>query len=588
MTPFSFLRPYIRRFRWTLTVIIIAYMCGELTRQFSLYFSSRLVGLISDDVDKATLLQPALVLIFLIFLGVFLRGLFHNLISTYFEKDMLPLVNTRVSLRVFGRAHKHSLQFFNEEMSGRIAGKAVGVAQNVRFLYKNTQRPSMLIFRMIIAFFFLMKINVWVALSVSVFLALYLKIIVFWGNKVKETSTAHHNQKSIATGVLVDTLFNATLIKNDGHMGTERFHMWHALRPVIRTNQEIYKAETWMYVSEGVCQGLLQIVGLSIPFFFWMHDKISIADFVFVESMLTYLIAFGMNFANPGSKLMRIWGSLKDGVSFLWQPFQVVDKSDAFPLTVSKGTICFNDVTFFYKPAHSNAEPNVLFDHFNLSIPAGEKIGLVGHSGSGKSSLIKLLARSYDIQGGHIFIDDTDIADVTQDSLRRHIALIPQDPSLFNRTIMENIRYGNPGATDEEVVEAATKAYCHDFIMRLPNGYDSRVGERGIMLSGGERQRIAIARAILKNAPILILDEATSALDSESEMLIQKALHDLMKTKTVIAIAHRLSTLREMDKLVVMDKGRIIETGTHDNLLAQNGAYAAFYELQAQSLTEAE
>ncbi len=588
MTPLSFLKPYFRQNKWFLTIIVVTYLCGELSRQFSFYFSSRLVGLISDETTKADLLQPAAILIGLIFLGVFFRGFFHNFVSTYFEKEMLPVVNMRVALRVFGQAHKHSLQFFNEEMSGRIAGKAVGVVQNVRFLYKNTQRPGMLIFRMIIAMFFLIKINVTVALSVCVFLALYLKIIIYWGAKVKDYSTLHHNQKSIATGILVDTLFNATLIKNDGHMGTERFHMWHALRSVIRTNQDIYKAETWMYVSEGLCQGALQIVGLSIPFFFWMYDKLSIADFVFVESMLTYLIAFGMNFANPGSKLMRNWGSLKDGLSFLWRPFQVVDKSDAFPLTVSKADICFNDVTFFYKPSHSDKEPNVLFDHFNLTIPAGAKIGLVGHSGSGKSSLVKLLARSYDIQGGSILIDNTNVADVTQDTLRRNIALIPQEPSLFNRTIMENIRYGNPAATDEDVVEAATKAYCHDFITRLPNGYESKVGERGIMLSGGERQRIAIARAILKNAPILILDEATSALDSESEIFIQKALHDLMKTKTVIAIAHRLSTLREMDKLIVMDKGRIIETGTHDELLAAKGAYAAFYQLQAHSLTEAE
>ncbi len=211
---------------------------------------------------------------------------------------------------------------------------------------------------------------------------------------------------------------------------------------------------------------------------------------------------------------------------------------------------------------------------------------MVGRSGAGKSTLVKLLSRYYDVQGGKICIDGQNIAAVTQESLRQNIALIPQDPSLFNRTIMENIRYGNTRATDEEVYEAARKAYIHDYIMTLPQGYQSKVGERGVMLSGGERQRIAIARAILKNAPILILDEATSALDSESEHYIQEALRDLMKGKTVIAIAHRLSTLKEMNKIVVMDKGKIIESGSHAALLRKKGAYYNFYTMQSSGFLQ--
>ena len=222
-----------------------------------------------------------------------------------------------------------------------------------------------------------------------------------------------------------------------------------------------------------------------------------------------------------------------------------------------------------------------MFKNFSLHIAPNEKVGLVGHSGSGKSTLIKLLGRYYDLQKGKILISGQDIADVTQESLRKNIAVIPQESTLFNRSIMENIRYGNPKATDKQVIAAAKKAYIHDFVMSLPNGYQSKVGERGVMLSGGERQRIAIARAILKNAPVLILDEATSALDSESERYIQRSLKTLMKGKTVIAIAHRLSTLNEMDRLVVMDKGKIVETGKHQELLEKKGAYYKFYEMQA-------
>jgi ABC-type multidrug transport system fused ATPase/permease subunit len=218
---------------------------------------------------------------------------------------------------------------------------------------------------------------------------------------------------------------------------------------------------------------------------------------------------------------------------------------------------------------------------FSLAIKGKEKIGLVGRSGAGKSTLTKILLRHYDINGGVITIDDQDISDVTRESLRDAVAVVPQEPLLFHRTLRENIAYGNPGASEYKIVEAAKLAQAHEFIMRLPRGYDTLVGERGVKLSGGERQRIVVARAILKNAPILILDEATSALDSESEVAIQKALHTLMEGKTVIAIAHRLSTLREMDRIIVMDGGQIIEDGSHEELIARGGTYAELWAHQA-------
>lgn len=271
----------------------------------------------------------------------------------------------------------------------------------------------------------------------------------------------------------------------------------------------------------------------------------------------------------------QLAGGIKDGLDLLNKPCDVKDAPSARPLKVTQGAVSFCRVEYRYKAS------NALFTDFNLKIAPGEKIGLVGRSGSGKSTLIKLLSRYYDVQGGQICIDGQDIREVTQESLRKNIALIPQDPSLFNRTIMENIRYGNLQAGDEEVFEAARKAYIHDYILTLPQGYQSKVGERGVMLSGGERQRIAIARAILKNAPVLVLDEATSALDSESEHYIQEALRDLMKGKTVIAIAHRLSTLKEMNKIVVMEKGKIVEEGSHATLLRKKGAYYNFYKMQS-------
>jgi ATP-binding cassette subfamily B protein len=254
----------------------------------------------------------------------------------------------------------------------------------------------------------------------------------------------------------------------------------------------------------------------------------------------------------------------------------VVDKPKAREFKFKHGAIEFSKVGFTYKEG-----VDVLSD-FSLNIKPGEKVALIGSSGGGKSTIVKLLFRFFDIQKGRISIDSQDISTVTQDSLRKNLSLVPQDPILFHRSLMENIRYGKPEASEEEVVEASRVAHCHEFISGFPQGYETLVGERGVKLSGGERQRVAIARAVLKNAPILVLDEATSSLDSESEMLIQDALKKLMKGKTVIVIAHRLSTIMQMDRIIVIDGGKIVEEGKHKELLkAQEGIYQKLWNIQA-------
>ena len=262
------------------------------------------------------------------------------------------------------------------------------------------------------------------------------------------------------------------------------------------------------------------------------------------------------------------------------QNAQVFDSQNAIELVVKKPVIHFKNLTYGYR------EDNLIFDNFNLSIKAGERIGLVGHSGAGKSTLINLLLKVFNPDFGEILVDDKNIADVTFDSLRENIALIPQDPMLFHRTIFENISYGKFNASKEEVIEAAKKAYIHDFIANLPDTYETLVGERGIKLSGGQRQRIAIARAILKNAPILILDEATSSLDSEAESQIQNSINVMLEQNnvTVIAIAHRLSTIKHLDRIVVMDNGRIVEDGSFDELISKNGRFKELWNHQVNGM----
>jgi ATP-binding cassette subfamily B protein len=307
----------------------------------------------------------------------------------------------------------------------------------------------------------------------------------------------------------------------------------------------------------------------------YQKNLVTIGDFTFV---ITLSISILWNLWFLASQLVAFServGVCNQALSIITQPHEIVDAVSAKPLVISSGKIQFHDVTFHYDEGHR------LFQNKNIVIEGGQKVGLVGFTGSGKSTFVSLILRLFEVESGEITIDDQNVEQVTQHSLREQIALIPQDVILFHRSLMDNIRFGNHRATDAEVIEIAKTAHCHEFISELPLGYQSLVGERGVKLSGGQRQRIAIARAMLKNAPILMLDEATSALDSVTEKYIQDALSILMQNKTTIVIAHRLSTLSKMDRILVFDKGEIIEDGTHESLVAQGGHYARMWKMQA-------
>jgi ABC-type multidrug transport system fused ATPase/permease subunit len=298
------------------------------------------------------------------------------------------------------------------------------------------------------------------------------------------------------------------------------------------------------------------------------------SDIVLILTIIFRVEGLLLSLGSQLNSVAENWGEVQESLEEILEPHEIPDKAGAIELKTDNASIGFENVLFGF-----HGHP--VFKDFSLSIPKGQRVGLVGRSGAGKSTLIRLLMHHHDIQGGEIKIGGTNIASVTQESLRRAISIVPQEPLLFHRTIRENISYGKPDASEGEIIEAAKRAQAHDFITRLTDGYESLVGERGVKLSGGERQRIAIARAILKNAPILLLDEATSALDSESEVEIQKALLTLMEGKTVIAIAHRLSTLRQMDRIIVLDGGSIEEDGTHDELVERKGTYAELWHHQA-------
>lgn len=383
-------------------------------------------------------------------------------------------------------------------------------------------------------------------------------------------------QDSVATGVLADAIGNDVTIKLFAGEAHERSLFKAAADKLTRLRTLSWTIDEVINAVQSILATILEFVLIYAAIHLWQQGVLTVGDFILIQA---YVIAAIERLWNLGNAFRRLYISFADAsemVEILNTPHDITDMQNASTLATTEGRIEFRDVTFRF-----NENRDVL-SKLSLSIASKEKIALVGPSGAGKSTITKLMVRFHDVTEGGIYIDGQNIAEVTQESLRNAIAFVPQEPVLFHRTLMENIRYGRRDATDEEVIQAAKDAHCFEFITQAPQGFETYVGERGIKLSGGERQRIAIARAVLKNAPILILDEATSSLDSESEALIQDALDRLMQGKTVIAIAHRLSTVMKMDRIVVIENGTVVTSGTHDQLVNhEGGLYKKLWEIQA-------
>ncbi len=383
-------------------------------------------------------------------------------------------------------------------------------------------------------------------------------------------------EDSKVTGTLSDSISNhasVTLFANERHESTtfaEAIDRWR-----IATFRS-WNIDQWVWSWQSLFAVIVEVGILAGSVFAWQAGYLTVGDFVLIQ---VYIIGLIDRLWGIGHNMRRLYEAFADAsemIDIFNTPHGIADAASAKPLSVSKGSVSFDTVSFWFDPLRP------VLKELNLSIAGGEKVALVGPSGAGKSTITKLLLRLYDANSGSVRIDDQDIREVTQESLRTTVSFVPQEPTLFHRSLRENICYGKPAATEDEIMEAAKKAHCHEFISILPDGYDTHVGERGVKLSGGERQRVAIARAILKNAPILVLDEATSSLDSESEALIQDALRTLMEGKTVIVIAHRLSTIMRMDRIMVIEGGAIAASGTHNDLLNQEGGlYQKLWNIQA-------
>jgi ATP-binding cassette subfamily B protein len=425
--------------------------------------------------------------------------------------------------------------------------------------------------------------NIWLGLGLLAWVALFITVQILlnaWRHPLRVARVA---QDSKMTGALSDAVGNHAAITLFAAEAAERASML----AIVRAWQ---KATMRSWNADNLINGVQQFLGIAIEVgllggavFLWQKGLVTVGDFVLIQVYILGLLDQVWGFGNTLRRVYDAFADASEMVEILETPHQIQDAPGAAALALTKGEVVFEQVGFNF-----NSGRQVLAD-YSLAIEGGEKVALVGPSGAGKSTVTKLLLRLYDPNSGRILIDAQDIKEITQESLRKNISYVPQESVLFHRTLKDNIAYGKQGATMEEIIEAAKKAHCHEFIAALPQGYETYVGERGVKLSGGERQRVAIARAILKDAPILVLDEATSSLDSESEALIQDALGKLMEGKTVIAIAHRLSTIMKMDRIIVMEGGKVVLSGTHAELLAQeSNLYKKLWEIQAGGFISAE
>lgn len=487
-----------------------------------------------------------------------------------------PAFEADIRMRMLAYVQDHSYDYFSNNFAGTIAGKIGDMPRAAYNMFEFLRWRVMSTFWVaLVAVFMLGTVNLSFSLVLALWVAVHLFISFRFARKVAAYSHHHSDDQNVLKGHIVDLITNMATARLFARKSYEQNY--------VGKSQSVEKASYRKVLYEMMLARITIDVPLIIMYCAmlvllvkgWQAGWVGPGDMVFVMFTVFNVMGLAWQLGTELPNFFNEMGVATQALTLINRPHGVVDAADAKPLLVTRGEIVFDDVHFHYVPGRD------IFRDKNITIRPGEKVGLVGFSGSGKSTFVNLILRLYDVEGGRILIDGQNIAQVTQDSLREHIGMIPQDATLFHRTLMENIRYGREDATDAEVIEASKRAHCDEFIGQLPEGYSSLVGERGIKLSGGQRQRIAIARAILKNAPILILDEATSSLDSVTEKYIQESLHRLMADRTAIVIAHRLSTLSEMDRILVFKDGAISEDGCHQSLLAADGHYAMLWRMQA-------
>ncbi|MCL2748501.1 MAG: ABC transporter ATP-binding protein/permease [Alphaproteobacteria bacterium] len=514
---------------------------------------------------------PTILIIGILFIAAEIIGSLEGFILA----TISPKMQQKLSEDLFVYTTRQSLNFYVSNMSGRILSYISRISDGAFQVFKDVAWITIIILVSCISMILMARLNentIWLFSGLFVF---WVSWAVLWRKRIKVTSENRAEENSNLSGHLTDSITNIFIVKMFSMMLAEirglAMHRKKYVKADIKSSftQILFSGSQYYMLGGGYAILLLICV------FGYQDGKLSVSEIVFIISAYDWIIGSFMSiFDHRLPRLIQVYADANRAYKEFVKPIDVLDVPNAPDLHVSHGKIEIRSVSFKYNR-------KLILDNMTLTIKPGEKVGLVGTSGAGKTTLVNLLMRFYDPAKGEIFIDGQNICKVKQDSLRESIAFIPQEPTMFNRTLKENIGYGRADATDTEIKRAAKRASADGFIMESPKKYDSLVGDRGIKLSGGQRQRIAIARAFLKDAPILILDEATAALDSETEATIQKSFEELSHGRTTIAIAHRLSTLRNMDRIVVIDKGHIVENGTHTQLLRKKGIYARLWKMQS-------
>lgn len=577
---FAFCRHYTKGFEFPL--ILMSLLTAALAvLEVSLFgFMGELVDILANSSPELLWQhhgQQLIVMAVLILVVIPLLVLLHALVI---YQGLLG--NYPMSIRWLAHRYllKQSVSFYQNDFAGRVATKVMQTSLAVRETVTKTLDVLVYIF----VYFSTMLVMIaqsdtrllWPML---VWLVLYILIQWKFLPNLKKVSTEQADARSLMTGRIVDSYTNIATVKLFAHTEQEAQYAKQSMQGFLQTVYKQMRYVTGINVSVQFVNYLLIFAISAMAIWLWTQSAITTGAIAVAIALVLRLSSMSQWIMWEVSSLFENIGTVADGMNTLSKPIAIEDKDNAGAISVDYGAIDFNDVSFHY------GESIGVIDHLQLNIKAGEKIGLVGRSGAGKSTLVNLLMRFYDVEQGQILIDNQSISDVLQDSLRAHIGMVTQDTSLLHRSIRDNILYGKPDASEDELLKAIADAQASEFIATLTDpfgnkGLDAQVGERGVKLSGGQRQRIAIARVLLKNAPILLLDEATSALDSEVEAAIQESLYTLMEGKTVIAIAHRLSTIAAMDRLIVLDKGKIVEQGSHQQLINQKGIYAQLWSHQ--------
>jgi ATP-binding cassette subfamily B protein len=575
-TPFRFIAYFVARYRWRYLAMLLLETVNASCGILLPWAVARIIKAVTTANEQSQALVDSLQGPLLLFVVLCIGEVVFGRIAGAIQIRLGPLQRQNVTRTVYHYLQYHSHRYFTSNFAGslahRISEASMGVTQTLWTLITEFWPIAVVLSVSVVLLsnahpllggFFL----AWAAAFIS---------LSYWlARRCQPYAHQAAAARSDTTGTIVDSVTNLSSARLFARLDFEREHLENSLRRemvAVRLSNRYSERVRWFQFGAAA---VLKIGVLYYALTLWGQGRISVGDFVMAVSLSLLIINEVRNLSRRFLEFFEYIGNVANGVQTIVRAHELIDAEHASAARISRGRIEFRDVDFGYDPER------LIFRKLNVDIAAGQRVGLVGFSGSGKSTFVNTILRLHDIQGGSLLIDDMDIRDLSQDALHAQLSLIPQDPGLFHRTLRENISYGRLEASDAEIEEAARQAYAHDFILQMKDGYDSLVGERGVKLSGGQRQRIAIARVILKDAPVLILDEATSSLDSITEKAIQDTLDTVMKGKTVLVVAHRLSTIAHLDRILVFDNGAIVEDGSHAELLAKKGAYYRLWSRQS-------